>query len=77
MSTLGFIVTSEYKTQCSHFVAIWQIFFVTPNLHRKLLENCLLVVFHVIFNNDDFTNFDDFDDFDNFDGFDDIGPKIF
>ena len=29
-----------------------KFFFVTPDLHRKLLEDCLLVVFHVIFNND-------------------------
>ena len=28
-----------------------KFFFVTPDLHRKLLEDCLLVVFHVIFNN--------------------------
>ena len=32
-----------------------KFFFVTPDLHRKLLENCLLVVFHVISNNDIFT----------------------
>ena len=24
--TMGFVVTCEYKTHCSHFVAIWQIF---------------------------------------------------
>ena len=47
-------LTSESKTHYLHFVTVWRDFFyVTLNLHVKLLYNLLLVVFHVIFNNDE------------------------
>ena len=46
-------LTSESKTHYLHFVTVWRDFFyVTLNLHGKLLYNLLLVVFHVIFNNE-------------------------